>query len=60
MLRGIRLSADELHSIRVVDLDYYRPNPFPAGPVFPQEIVGAHSMEEMRGIEYDIFGEEIL
>lgn len=59
MLRGIHLSADELHSIRVVNLDYYRPNPFPE--VIPQqEIVGDHTIEEMKDIEYDIFGEEIL
>ena len=59
MLRGIRLSADELHSIRVVNLDYYRSNPSPK-PMSQQEIVGNHTIEEMKDIEYDIFGEEIL
>lgn len=59
MLRGIRLSADELHSIRVVNLDYYRSNPAP-DIAYPEKIVGDHTIEEMKDIEYDIFGEEIL
>ncbi len=59
MLRGIRLSADELHSINLVDIGYRR-NPVPATLPPTPPVVGDFSIEEMQDIEHDIFGEEIL
>ena len=62
MLIGLRLSADKLHNINVIypsrQTPYYR-NPS-EGIVEPDDIVGDYTLDDMRDIEYEIFGEEII
>jgi len=55
MLRGIKLSANKLHSIRAVPYTSLRRNPV-YKPISSEEITGAASLAEMKQTEKQIFG----
>lgn len=57
MLRGIKLSAKKLHSIRVVSS---RRNPLVFLGVPRKDIVGALSLKEMEAAEKKIFGKRLF